>query len=84
VEIVVDVYIFLTLVPITKDVTSRSTWELIHSYFNEITLIWTGLSTVKTSRPDKGTVAERVSDGDERSIEGSSTRISNLTILDRY
>jgi hypothetical protein len=84
VKIVVDVYIFLTLVQITRDVTSRSTCELIHSYLSEITLIWTGFSTVKTSRPDKGTVAERVSEGDERSIEGSSTRISNLTILDGY
>jgi hypothetical protein len=52
----------------------------MHSYFREITLICTGFSTVRTMRPDKGTHADRVSEGDERSMEGSSRRISSLTI----
>jgi hypothetical protein len=66
-----------------RNYTSRSTCELMHSYFNEADLSCVGLSTEITSRPARGTSAPRLRKAEERSIEGSSKRISSLTILSR-
>ena len=62
--------------------TSKSMWELIHSYFNEIALICVGLSTVRTTLPDNGTEVVRCcAEGEERSINGESITKPSLAIF---